>query len=71
MFAFNPGKETMVLVLKERLKYIMPGSKSKSPLFRDTLYEEEKIKRHYTLKVFPKGWGREVYRVLEISGRLL
>lgn len=23
----------------------------------------------YTLKVYPAGWGREVYRVIEISGR--
>lgn len=67
--AFNPGKDAMVLVLKESLKYMMPGSKPKPPHFRDTLYEEEKIKRRYTLKVFPKGWGREAYRVLEISGR--
>ena len=27
------------------------------------------MKNRYTLKIYPKGLGREVYRVMEISGR--
>ena len=27
------------------------------------------MKNRYTLKVYPKGYGREIYRVMEISGQ--
>lgn len=30
--------------------------------------EEQQMKKKYTLKVYPAGSGREVYRVIEISG---
>ena len=39
------------------------------PISNNRVSGEEKIKNRYTLKVYPKGYGREIYRVMEISGQ--
>lgn len=55
--AFNPGKEAMVLIPKECLKLMMPGSKPKLPFFAIHCMRRKNKEALYT-ESLSKGMGK-------------